>query len=70
MGWIFEELSLPKLILLGITLMVVAAVFFLGLFLLFGARHRSVACPYCAERIKPAAVVCRFCGRQVVPPKV
>ncbi len=22
-------------------------------------------CPYCAERIKPKAVVCRFCGRDI-----
>jgi hypothetical protein len=24
-------------------------------------------CPYCAETIKAAAVVCRFCGREVEP---
>lgn len=24
-------------------------------------------CPHCAEDIKPAAVVCRFCGREVEP---
>jgi hypothetical protein len=28
-----------------------------------GARQ----CPWCAESIKPAAVVCRFCGRDVEP---
>lgn len=68
MGWMLEDLSLMKLIILGMAFMVMAVVFSLGLFLLFGTKNRSVACPYCAERIKPAAVVCRFCGRQIVPP--
>ena len=27
----------------------------------------SVPCPYCAERIKPQAKVCRFCGRTIDP---
>ena len=27
-------------------------------------------CPWCAESIKPAAIICRFCGREVDPIQV
>jgi predicted amidophosphoribosyltransferase len=51
-----------------------AAGAFLGIFspLLFvvsGVAMRgdltSTKCPYCAERIKPEALVCKHCGREV-----
>jgi hypothetical protein len=33
------------------------------------SNERERDCPFCAERIKRAAVICRFCGRDVpVPP--
>jgi uncharacterized membrane protein YdbT with pleckstrin-like domain len=30
-----------------------------------GAGHETRECPFCAERIKARAKVCRFCGRDV-----
>lgn len=48
-GWFFLALVLTPLI---------------GLLLfLLPARRRP--CPFCAEPIKPSAVVCRFCGREI-----
>ena len=35
--------------------------------LLFVLPPRRRPCPFCAEPIKPTAVVCRFCGREVTP---
>jgi hypothetical protein len=32
-----------------------------------GSTDESRDCPYCAERIKPQAVKCRFCGSSVEP---
>lgn len=34
--------------------------------LLFLLPARRRPCPFCAEPIQPSAVVCRFCGRDVV----
>lgn len=35
--------------------------------LLFVLPAKSRPCPFCAEPIKPAAVVCRYCNREVAP---
>jgi hypothetical protein len=31
------------------------------------ANGQLKKCPYCAELIRPEAVVCRFCGRDINP---
>jgi hypothetical protein len=31
-------------------------------------RGELKQCPYCGELIRPEAMVCRFCGREIVPP--
>jgi hypothetical protein len=33
------------------------------------AATEERACPWCAETIKAAAIVCRFCNREVAPPR-
>ena len=43
------------------------AIFFTPLIggLLFLLPPRRIPCPFCAEPIKPSAVVCRFCNRSI-----
>lgn len=51
LGWFFLALFFTPLV---------------GLLLFVLPPHRR-PCPYCAEPIKPSAVVRRFCGREVTP---
>ncbi|MDL2267182.1 hypothetical protein LJC46_04245 [Desulfovibrio sp. OttesenSCG-928-G15] len=32
---------------------------------LFNKKHSKVVCPFCAEKIKPQAIVCKHCGRDL-----
>lgn len=32
------------------------------------AEAETKACPYCAEKIKAAAIVCRYCNREISSP--
>lgn len=52
--------------------------FFFGIFALLAAgfmptrehgviQEQERECPYCAEKIKAGAVVCRYCGHDVTP---
>ena len=51
LGWFFLALLFTPLV---------------GILLFVLPPHRR-PCPFCAEPIKPSAVVCRFCGREVTP---
>lgn len=34
-----------------------------------GGGEVWMLCPYCGKRIRPQAIVCRFCGRDLIPPR-
>ncbi|HEX7140730.1 MAG TPA: hypothetical protein VF219_22955 [Vicinamibacterales bacterium] len=70
-------MALPELILVACVLVVgFLALLAVGLAIFISVSRQSAPggkiCPFCAERIQAAAVICRFCNRDVanvnVPP--
>ena len=61
-------LGMPEIIIVLLFLACLAAVVFAAFFFL--SRYLTVGggktCPYCAEKIKAAAKICRYCQRDVV----
>lgn len=56
-----------ELLILSMICLIPVALLAVGLVFAWALRRDRVPCPYCAERIRKDARVCRFCGREVGP---
>ena len=64
------NLGLTEIILLLVGIGIpILLVLFIVTFIIISAKRKQAdrkACPFCAERVKLEAKVCRFCGRDIV----
>jgi len=56
-----------ELLILSMLCLVPVVLAAVGLAVVWLLRRDRVPCPYCGERIRREARVCRFCGRDVEP---
>jgi rRNA maturation endonuclease Nob1 len=52
----------------GLPLLGIAAAAVVGVLVVKRNRGELRRCPHCAELVRQEAKVCRFCGREIVPP--
>lgn len=56
-----------ELLILGMICLAPVVLLVAGLVVAWALRRERVPCPYCAERIRKDARVCRYCGREIRP---